>query len=377
MSANVLINGKFYNAGFTAVHRVADELIHAFDRLNDPAGSMAMELILPPVSGTPPKLSNIGVRRGGALYGQAWEQIDLPLLGRKRVLVNLCNLAPVMASPAITLIHDAQVFSTPESYSRLFATWYRTVYRGVGRRHQLVTVSRFSASELERHGVCDAAHIKVIHNGVDHMLRVTPEPEVLAKHDLVAGGYVLALANLFVHKNLGVLLKAFARSEMAHIKLALFGPADRAAIEAAGHVVPPNVVLLGRISDGELRALMESALCLASPSLTEGFGLPALEAMLLGTPAVIAPCGAQPEVCGSAALTAPPNEPEAWANAILNLIDKPAERAGRVDAGRRHARNFTWDRAARDWLSIIRIELAHLRKKIEIAPLPAARSVLD
>jgi glycosyltransferase involved in cell wall biosynthesis len=92
---------------------------------------------------------------------------------------------------------------------------------------------------------------------------------------------------------------------------------------------------------------MEDALCFAMPSLTEGFGLPPLEAMMLGCPALLAPCGALPEVCGDAALYANPHDPDAWKDAILRIRDEPGLRERLVEAGRIQSDQFTWDAAGR------------------------------
>jgi glycosyltransferase involved in cell wall biosynthesis len=113
------------------------------------------------------------------------------------------------------------------------------------------------------------------------------------------------------------------------------------------------VTLLGRVSDAQLRSLLEQALCYLCPSTTEGFGLPALEAMTLGCPAVVAPCGALPEVCGDAALYADPHDPAAWAEAVTRLLLDPQARANLAGAGRLHASRFSWANAARALLDIL------------------------
>src|SRR5205085_7996249 len=122
-----------------------------------------------------------------------------------------------------------------------------------------------------------------------------------------------------VHKNVGVLLKAFSAPALGALTLVLVGADDRASFEARGHTVPTNVVFAGRVDDGELRALLEAALCVAFPSTTEGFGLPPLEGMLLGCPAVMAPCGALPEIGSDAALFASPDDPGQWVSVISNI----------------------------------------------------------
>jgi glycosyltransferase involved in cell wall biosynthesis len=91
---------------------------------------------------------------------------------------------------------------------------------------------------------------------------------------------------------------------------------------------------------------MINAGTLAFPSLTEGFGLPPLEAMALGCPVVAAPFGALPEVCGEAALFADPFSPDAWRLNILKALDNEAVRHYLISAGRRQADGFTWKQAA-------------------------------
>ena len=103
-----------------------------------------------------------------------------------------------------------------------------------------------------------------------------------------------------------------------------------------------------------LAALIQHALCYASPSRTEGFGLPPLEAMLQGCPAVVSTAGALPEVCGAAALYAAPDDPGAWVSAIRALADDPALRARHTALGRAHAAGFTWRRAGERLMDVLR-----------------------
>jgi glycosyltransferase involved in cell wall biosynthesis len=99
----------------------------------------------------------------------------------------------------------------------------------------------------------------------------------------------------------------------------------------------------GRVSDEELHTLYANASCLALPSLHEGFGLPALEAMAAGTPVVAGNSGALPEVTAGAAILVDPLNPAAIADGIENAIDDDNRL---VPLGRSRAREFTWDRAA-------------------------------
>jgi glycosyltransferase involved in cell wall biosynthesis len=349
--ASIVINGKFLTAGATGVHRVAEELILAMDRIAAEGGADGATVD----ADARLDLKVIPFRTGGLFRKRMWEQIDLPRTASDRVVLSLCNIGPAFAKRGVTMMHDAQVHITPQSYSLFFRAWYRFIQPLIGRRNAMIlTVSNYSADQIAFYSIAPREKIAVVHNGVDHVLRVTPKPEVVGRLGLGTGRYALALGSLQVHKNLAVLFRAFSSTELRDVPLVLFGADGRAEFERAGFAVPPSVVFAGRVDDGELRSLMEAALCLVFPSTTEGFGLPPLEAMMLGCPAVVAPCGALPEVCGDAALYADPQDDRAWIGAIRRLADDPAARTEAAARGKAHAARYTWDTAARAVLRIVR-----------------------
>jgi len=94
-------------------------------------------------------------------------------------------------------------------------------------------------------------------------------------------------------------------------------------------------------------------MCLAFPSTTEGFGLPPLEAMAVGCPAIVAPQGALPEVCGEAALYADADDADAWVEAIAALAENPGLRGRMRALGRVQAGRYRWAESARLLLDII------------------------
>ncbi|MBN3852571.1 glycosyltransferase family 4 protein [Paraburkholderia sp. Ac-20340] len=347
-------NGKFFGAAPTGVHRVAEQLVAATDALLAEQSRQSGDCVLVVRDRVDvPLFHHIACVRESAwarkMHRIAWEQCYLPFARRDDFILNLCNLGPVLHRNSATLIHDAQVYSAPDSYSLPFRLWYRLQFFFIGKRHKLIfTVSEFSKRELVRYGIARADKIVVVHNGCDHVQQIPPDDRQLALLDLKPRRYVLALANTQKHKNVGVLLKAFASAALQDIELVLFGGATQAEFESLGHVVPPNVRFTGRISDAELVGLMINAGVLAFPSLTEGFGLPPLEAMTLGCPVVAAPCGALPEVCGDAALYADPSDPDAWRERLLTVLDNADVREALVAAGRRQAGGFTWTQAARN-----------------------------
>jgi glycosyltransferase involved in cell wall biosynthesis len=352
------INAKFLTAGPTGVHLVAERLIRELSVHREELADLFSE---PPVLVAPPNLDRatgldvFEVQTCGKLRGQLWEQIDLPILAQRDLLLNLCNLAPMASTASITMIHDAQVFITPDSYKTGFSYWYRQVMPVLGRRQaRILTVSESAASDLVRYGVAARDRISVIPNGVDHLLTYSAKPEIVERLGLLPRRFVVGLANVQVHKNVSLLLRAFADPALASLKLVLVGSAGREEFEARGHVVPANVVFAGRVSDGELRALLETALCVGFPSTTEGFGLPPLEGMLLGCPAVVAPCGALAEIGDANAVFAAPDDSRQWASAIQRLAADPAHWEHYSQAGRMRAASFTWRRAGKKLMDVIR-----------------------
>lgn len=372
MQQKFIINGKFLRASMTGVHRVAFELCNALaDLASESAPQLRgrqFEVWHSPDGTDAAKAIRLPTRKVEPLDGIPWEQLTLPLRQRRQTMLNFCNIGPMLGGDALTMVHDAQVTLSPQSYSLAFRIWYKLVQGVLARRNRaLLTVSDFSRAQIANTGLAPVERIHTIHNGVDHILREDAQPEILDRLSLAGEPYVVALSTTQEHKNIGILLKAFARPEMARVKLVLFGSAGHADFESAGHHVPDNAVFAGRISDGELRALLEGATALGFPSTTEGFGLPPLEAMLLGTVAVCAPCGAVPEVCQDAAIYADQDKPEEWAAAFAKLAGDADLRARLAATGQAHAAEFTWRRAALRLLEILDTlepELQHPRVRV-------------
>ena len=322
--------------------------------LSRAAEQSAWEMVCPPDAHDIPALGAIETRIAGPLTWQVWEQFQLPVAARGQLLVSLANLAPIAHPRSITMVHDAQVFISPQSYSKAFAAWYRFALPRIGAKAtKILTVSEYSRRQLAEHGVAAYDRIEVLHNGADHVLDVEPVPAVVQDLGLEPQTYVVAFSSTQAHKNLSVLFQAFRRPELSGVTLVLVG-GTRAAAYGAAHMSPPdNVVYAGSIDDGRLRGLLEAAAALAFPSTTEGFGLPPLEAMTLGCPVVAAPCGALPEVCGDAAIYAAPDAPDEWGITLRSLLDSPSLRESRRALGLKNAERFHWADSASRLIGLI------------------------
>jgi glycosyltransferase involved in cell wall biosynthesis len=131
------------------------------------------------------------------------------------------------------------------------------------------------------------------------------------------------------------------------------GEAMIAAASADLPGVPGRVVLVAPTSDAQLAAIMAGADVLCLPSLTEGFGLPVLEAMACGTPVVASNRGALPEVVGGAGVLVEPTAADVE-RGLVSVLEDPARAADLSAAGRRRALDLTWDRTVLGWLDALR-----------------------
>ncbi|WAJ29170.1 glycosyltransferase family 4 protein [Antarcticirhabdus aurantiaca] len=344
----IVFNGKFYGAGLNGVHRVADRMIREVDALlaaTDPASRPAASLILPTRRDWTPELTTIRLEEDPKATSQVWEQFTLPRRAKGAVLVNLCNLAPVLHRSKLLMLHDVQFLFSDSSYPARQRWGYRLITPWMARTsREVLTVSEFSRQMLDLCRVSPRERTVVIHNGVDHLREEAAQAGVIERLGLSNRPFAVHIGSPKAYKNTGVLAKAFSDDRLGDVVPVIVGTTE-AALAKVGIAMPPRTVFAGRVSDGELRSLYEHALCVLMPSRTEGFGLPPLEAMSVGCPAVIAPAGAMPEVCRDAVLYADVDAVSDWIAAVRRLRDEPGLREERIRRGRERAGAFLWSAA--------------------------------
>lgn len=362
--SRLLLNGRFLTRPMTGVDRTALSLVRHMESpaldVAVPAGAPGDEEIRY-ILGLPKSSEILRSPRSGYF----WEQVELARLRPRQTLLSLCNMGPVMRRNQLVLIHDAQVFDAPQSYSLAFRSAYNLLLPILASRARVVaTVSDYSRGRLRAHGIGNGRRIEVIPNAASHILETEAEHGALRKFDLEPGSFLLALGSLARHKNLDMLVSACEARRDRSIPLIIAGGGNEKVFRDALGSFGPNVRCLGRVSDSELRALYENTALFLFPSLTEGFGLPALEAMILGAPILASTGGAIPEVCGEAAHYCHPRDEAGWTQEIERLLGDPAERLANVQDGKARARRFNWTSSAR-----------HLRALATISEAPhSARS---
>jgi glycosyltransferase involved in cell wall biosynthesis len=197
--------------------------------------------------------------------------------------------------------------------------------------------------------------------GLDSRVHVVPEglPRRVAAGPLpegIAPGFVLAVGTVEPRKNYRRLLDAYRRlrERPGFPQLVIAGRPGWAYGDTLTRIQSePGVRYLGHVDEPTLEALYQSASVLAFPSLYEGFGLPLLEAMAHGVPAVIGGTGALPELGQGAALAVEAEDSDAIAAALERLLSDEPMRAQMAEEGRRLAASFDWKSAAESALRVL------------------------
>ncbi len=352
----IAINGRFLTQRASGVQRFATETIKAIDRLLDTEefGSLKgrIEIVAPQKAPDFP-LKNIPLRRCGMLGGYFWEQVEFPLHTSGQLLLNLCMLGPVAVRRQLVVVHDATVKALPKNFSWRFRTAYGLLIPLLCRRAaRPVTVSEFSRREIGKLYRVNSDAMPVCSEGGDHILAVSADQTVIERLGLTGKKFFVGVGiSSSSNKNLANLVTAFDRAQLDNTVLLLTGSRESWVFGKLSSVNSPNVRSVGHVGDAELRALYEHALALVFPSRYEGFGLPPIEAMMCGCPAIISDQAALVEVGGDATLRCGMDDVDGLVQLMKDVDSDPALRARLAVAGRARAANFTWAATARRLLN--------------------------
>jgi glycosyltransferase involved in cell wall biosynthesis len=269
------------------------------------------------------------------------------------------------APPAAIFVHDLAFRLRPREVPWQQRAYMGTVLGPAIRNAAAVLVP----SESTRSDLLDLykiagleSKLHVIAEGLPPHVPAGPLPEGIEP------GFILAVGTVEPRKNYPRLLEAFRRlrGRYGSLPFIINGRPGVPQLVIAGRpgwaygdtlrriAAEPGVRYLGHVDEPTLTALYESASVLAFPSLYEGFGLPLLEAMSRGVPAVVGAAGALPELALGAGIAVKPDDVEAIAEAIERLLSDAKLRATLGEAGKRRAAEFTWDRAAAQTLTVLR-----------------------
>jgi glycosyltransferase involved in cell wall biosynthesis len=273
------------------------------------------------------------------------------------------------AGPLVFTLHDVTFLSHPHLHTldnRLHCL--TGLARAVCRGARFVAVSDNTRRECERHLDLPGERIDVVPNAADPHFRPIEQDEArrrVARRFGLAEPYVLAVGTLEPRKNLGALIAAFAalpESLRGAVRLAVAGGGGWLGVDPAEAArragIGDRVSVLGAVADDDLPHLYAGAEAFVYPSLYEGFGLPALEALACGAPAIVSETSSLPEVVGEAAVLIDPHDVGALRAALERVLGDAELRARLRAAGPRRAAQFSWRRTAEETAAVYRRHLA-------------------
>ncbi|HNT76414.1 MAG TPA: glycosyltransferase family 1 protein [Anaerolineae bacterium] len=296
-----------------------------------------------------------------------WQRARLPLpadliTGRADLFYSPDFVLPPLrrGTRAILTVHDLSFLRHPETFPPALRAYLTAgVPRSVAHSDLILADSEATRRDIVELLCIPPENVATLYPGVSpHFTPIAAPGErekLQVQYGVGARPYILAVGTIQPRKNYPFLMEACDPLAQAHnLDLVIIGKAawlaDTTLIAAAAR---DYVHLLGFCHDADLPALYRQARLLAFPSLYEGFGFPPLEAMACGTPVVASTTSSVPEVVGDAGLLCNPYDTSAWTQAIAQLLTDESLRQQLQPAGLAQAARFTWEAAARRWLTLI------------------------
>ena len=319
MPRDIVVNGRFLARRVTGNERYAREILRLFK------GDHRVEKT-----------------RMQGIAGHAWEQFILPTkLKRDSILWSPANSGPLAIQNQALTIHDLSPLEHPEWFTTSYSIWYRLFLPTLARRVRVIfTPSEYVKQKvMKRFGI---ENVIVAPNGVDtSVFHPNTFPSVIPQK------YILFVGSIQLRKNLEGLMRAWheVKGEFKDTWLVVAGESGR-VFRSVKFFADERIRFLNYVSNEDLPSLYANAELFVLPSLDEGFGLPALEAMACGTPVIVSDGGALPETVGEAGHVFSLEEPDSLAQAIERCLSDETLRRSLSEKGLERAKNFSWQNTA-------------------------------
>lgn len=292
--------------------------------------------------------------QGGLAYRTWVDKLDL--------LWVPAHTLPVLRRPGVTTvvtIHGIEYEWLP-AYENALQRWYlplSTKYAVLSAK-KIIAVSEFTKKQLVERLGADEKKIKVIHEGVEKNGKLIMDNEklILDKFNLQKRKFILFVGTVQPRKNLERLIQAFSyltpdpspSKGEGKLKLVICGKLGWNYERVVELAQKNGVVITGYISEAERDSLLRNALVYVQPSITEGFGLPVIEAMRAGVPVLSSNGGALAEIVGDAGILFDPLDIDDMSHKLSLVIDSHGLRNDLIRLGKKRVGEFSWQKAAEE-----------------------------
>lgn len=373
------INGNEANVAHrVGVGQYAFELLSELSKLIIKNQSVTTYLSSQPLLDMPKatdswQYSIFGPKRLWTLTGLQKKLFKEKISGRApSVFFTPTHYTPVyMPLPSVIAIMDMsferfpEYFNKRDYYQLKYWTWMSTF-----QAEKILTISKFCKTEIERIYPFAKGKVVVTYPGYDKERfnrKVKSQGSKFKKISLkykIYNHYLLYIGTLQPRKNLTMLVEAFAQLKDKSTQLVIVGMISegrggwmyQGIFEKARSLrLEDRVIFTGYVPDEELPYLLAGATGYVLPSLYEGFGIPAIEAMATGVPVIVSKMSSLPEICGEAAIYIDdPYKVRSLRRALQEaLLQTPSERAKRVELGLRWVKRYNWEKTARQTLDVL------------------------
>lgn len=269
------------------------------------------------------------------------------------------NLLP-LSNRAMTTVHDLSHIRHPEHHPKeRVEILTKYLPESIDRSEKIFTVSEFSRSEVQDHfNVSDDRLVVVSPAASSEYRRYSlAECEAVRIRYALPADYILSVGTLEPRKNLLGLVKAYSRLPEGYrdsYPLVLVGGRGwhtAAIVSALSKLKTHQLITLGYVPQLDLPKIVAAATLLAYPSFYEGFGMPVLEAMAVGTPVLTSNCASMPEVSGGATVLVEPSRVDEIGDGLIRLLDDEELRQQCSAKGLEAAKRYSWNQSAQRLIS--------------------------
>ncbi|HLB60499.1 MAG TPA: glycosyltransferase family 1 protein [Patescibacteria group bacterium] len=305
-------------------------------------------------------------------FSRLWSQVALPyylLKDRPRpdVFFAPVHYAPRFCPvPTVVGIMDLSFIHFPDLFRR--SDWYKlqnwTSY-SIRKARAVIAISKATKRDILKTYQVTPDAVTVIYPGVETGFKPVSTGNMNRIHTKygIRGDYILYVGTLQPRKNLVRLIDAFkqiihSQKSATNLQLVIVGKKgwlyDEIFRKVKKEGLESNIIFTGFVPDEDLPSFYAGAKCFCLVSLYEGFGFPVLEAMHAGTPVVASNVSSLPELVGDAGVLVDPGSVEDITRGIREVLTMPAsQREQLIEKGKKQAGKFTWEKAARETLSVL------------------------